>query len=201
MMLFVPDTGGTLSLDASQSDVDLTLATVTPTKINTLWVWLAGRNDDAGDFSAYAMTTDDPGTWTERYEQDAVGQCTIAGASSAIRSQTSATGNLTATGSGGIQAGIVFAIGQVLNANPAATAQALTSAQLASTIETSSNVPVSAIAITATQPASTTSADSRALWSTPDKNTEAAINQAKNTETVVNTAKNAETFTNLDKTL
>ena len=197
MMLF---TGGTLTLDASGSAASLTVSTMTPTKENTLWVWLASREDNVGDFSAYAMATDDPGSWTERYEQDEASQMTIAGATSALRPQTTGTGNCTATGSGGTQAGFVFAIGNVENASPAPAALTLASTVNAAGITTTSNVPVSAITLTAAQPAPTPSTQEFASFSNTSKHAATATNTAKNNATVANTAKHDATVTNTQKT-
>lgn len=199
MFLFTSDASGTLSIDVSNSDTDLIVPTMTPTKIGTMLVWLAGRADNSGDFSAYAITTDDPGSWTERYEDDAAGQCTIAGATSAIRTATTATGNMTATGSGGNQAGIIIAIGEVVNVTASPSALPLTSALPAIGITTSSIFSVSAISLTATLPTPTFSARNFLAWNNPDKNSETFINSTKHAAVAVNPDKNSGSFVNLDK--
>lgn len=198
MMLFRGEAGATLSLDVSNSDTDLTVSTITPTKSGTVWCWLAGRSDDVSAFSAYAMTTDDP-TWTERYDFDPVSQCTIAGATSSVRSQVTATGNLTATGLGGNSA-IVFAIAQVATASPAAATLSITAAQPASSITTSSNVPVVAVAITSAIPTPTPTTQQYPVFVNTTKNTAAATDTSKNAATATNTSKNSASATNTDKT-
>lgn len=199
MMLFRGESGATLSIDASTSDVDLTVPTCTPTKAGTLWVWYAGRSTDSTDFSAYAMTTDDPGSWTERYENDAAGQCSLAAATSAVRSQTSATGDLTASGTGA-DSGIVFAIAQVASASPAVSTLTLTASQPASTITTNSNVPVAAITMTAAQPAPAITTQEFALWYGTAKNAATLDGTAKNAATLDNPSKTSASLTNPDKT-
>lgn len=79
------------------SAASTTVSTITPTAANQLWVLVGGISTNSGDFSGYAMVTSNP-SWTEAYENDAVGQTSEAMAYSSIRAVTTATGNITVTG-------------------------------------------------------------------------------------------------------
>lgn len=84
-----------------------TVSTITPSVADTLWVFGVSRWDDSSTFGSYAMATNNP-TWTEAYEVTSAGQCTIACAYSTVRSATTGSGNLTASGS--ITGSIVFVL-------------------------------------------------------------------------------------------
>lgn len=201
MMLIRGDTGATLGVDQSSSDTDLTVPGVTPTKGSTLWVWLASSADADSNFSTYAMATDDPGSWTERYEDDsASNQATIAGATSALRSQTTATGNLTASGGATGLAGIVFNVFQTVNTTVSVNAISATSTVNTPSVTTSSTVEVSAISASSTVNSPTTTSQEFPVFSNTSKNSASPSNTSKNAASFANTSKSSSSWDNEDKT-
>lgn len=114
MLLFSGADATTPILVSNVSASSLTVSTMTPSVANTLWCWFAGSTDFSGSvgsaFSNYAMATNNP-TWTERDDNGRAGQIAMGVATSTIRTQTTATGNCTASGSGaGQPRAIVFAL-------------------------------------------------------------------------------------------
>ncbi len=88
-------------IDVSNSNTGTTVSTITQTVANDLWLIVVG-NDGGGALGGYAMVTNNPTPWTEAFELTAGGVEACAIAYSAIRPNTTATGNITATGSDAI---------------------------------------------------------------------------------------------------
>lgn len=87
-----------LASSGQGTDTAMVMGSITP-GANSVFLILTGWGDVVSSVSGYAMTTSDPGTWTEKYDHQAGGGGGggFSGAYSAVRSQATATGNITAT--------------------------------------------------------------------------------------------------------
>lgn len=144
MMLFI-DNSQSIPIDVSGSSTTNTTSTMTPVHTNTLWVILAGCFNNDPTFSTYAMATNDPTPWTERYDFAGTSQNAIAGATSSLRTQATATGNVTFVETIGDVASIVFAISPDPNALLSPAVITMTATVQAPSIVGHANVTVSAV--------------------------------------------------------
>ena len=192
-----------VSDDGSNVDAGATFTGgITPTQTNVLLVMaIAGQFVANGaSTSNYAIVTDNP-TWTEQFDNstDTADNYAIAVAT-APRTQTTATGNFSATMSSVAETdtvGQLFAVNGTVDATVALTgvnipivANALVGALVIPL--TLASLPVVSNTITA--------ATEAAEWVNTTKNSATMTNTTKNAATMTNTAKNAATFTNTSKT-
>lgn len=86
------------SASGQGTDTAIVIASITP-PANCMFVTFTGWGDVVSSVSGYAMTTSDPGTWTERYDNQVGGGGGggFSAADSALRAATTATGSITAT--------------------------------------------------------------------------------------------------------
>jgi hypothetical protein len=188
----------TNSISSNSNSTTITISSVTPTNIGSLFILSGGIVGSAENFSGYAMATDNP-TWTEQV--DVVDNPCLFIAT-AVRSESSATGNITITQSISDHAAAIVI---VINAEPAsvtvsptvisvtATVQSptITGSALVSTTVMSVTVNVQSPTVTLTAP----------KWVNNDKTTAGAItNEDKNAINVTNESKSsAGTITNQTK--
>jgi hypothetical protein len=108
-----------VSEEGGGTGTTITVGTITPSVANSLIVFLVGAGHSANpqSASAYAMATSNP-SWTEQYnaQYDTGAQTASIAAATAVRPETTATGNNTATLSAShAWAGHVFAIEPALS--------------------------------------------------------------------------------------
>ena len=91
------------------------ISAITPTNANSTIMTLWGaQNDAAMPFSAFAIATSDPGSWTHLGSSgNATSNCAIDAAFSAVRSQTTSTGSATAS-----ETSSIAGVGIMVNINP-----------------------------------------------------------------------------------
>lgn len=160
-----------------------TITTITPTVANTLWLFLVGNGGaESVSYSSYAMATSDPTPWTEVYDEQTTSSdpdAGIGGAYSAIRPETTGTGNCTfSTVSSSTASGFVLAIAMPPNVTVSPAVIELASSVQEPTVSGSSSVSPAVIELASSVQAPTvTTAASK--WH----------NQSKNTGTITNLPK------------
>lgn len=181
--------------DIVNDDTPTYTATVTPTVASSLILFFITGINACTAASAYALTTSSP-TFTELYDF-ANGGALLAMAYG-VRTETTATGNATATISADVGAD---SFGQVAVIAPSAALTvnadllSITSSVLKPSIAIPVRSPVSFIA-SIIDP---TVLETAHKWANTAKNAVTFANTSKNAATVSNTSKNASTFTNTSK--
>lgn len=147
----------------------ITVGTITPSVADSLIMFFVGGGDQQTSYTSYAMATSNP-TWTEAYDSAFNGFVDTGLAMAyAVRPQTTATGNNTAT-----QSFNVFWAGQVVAIEP----------QI-ETVTTETVTPTDAVLMgmstgtTETTTLTDTATASGQDWINPDKSTSTWLNQDK----------------------
>lgn len=172
-------------VNVSNSAASLTVSTITPTLTNTLWVYLGGTQANTSlSFSTYAMATNDPSPWTEVYDTNYAGgggsSAAIAAAYSALRTATSASGNISsAATAGSSNSGFAFAINSAPNASVVADVQTVTTSIFDAVTVTGTAVYNAAVQVLSAVINAATASTPAPKWTNDDKNDAAWTNEPK----------------------
>lgn len=157
---------GASSTGQNSGSVTVTMSTITPARQDSLIMMFTGADTDgtARTASGYALTTDDI-TWAEQYDEQPSGNEIHAACATGLRVETSATGNATATLSGGEpNVGVLVAITpDEINVNPTVTPLTISSTLPNASVAGDANVTVTPLITTSTIPNATINT-SDSIW-------------------------------------